>query len=198
MKLRNFSSVFILALGVLILVLCTPKAVEPQDQSQDEIVDVTEVQENLVDVVTEQNKRDLADHIIGIRDTLKTEFLSGEDQNFEEMGRKLYEAGAILEDWEELEKHKKYKRSRTKNEFKALFKKLKKENATLSFDVRLVFIDSISEERTVPDEQGAQVRANLIARVVVKFTITSPNPGEITFGGSFEALHREDCPWQNP
>jgi hypothetical protein len=197
MKFRNFFSVFILALGVLILVLCTPKSVEPQVQSPEEIVDKIMVSEDIADAVKLENKQELANQIIEKRKGLKAAF-EGEKPSFEIIGEELYAAGAIIEDWEEVKDHKKYKRKRTNKEFIDLFRKLHTENATLALDVRHVFIDSIDEERTVPDEHGQQVKVNWIARIVVKFTITSPNPGNITFGGSFEALHREDCPWQNP
>ena len=202
MKVRNFLVLFIFALGILIMVLCAPKPAEPKVPSPGDIKNVINVSAHIdYDItqkegdITDDNKTDLANHIIELCETLISDF--GE-KNFDNMEKRLYKAGAILEDWEEVGEHKKYKRKRPEKEIFKLFEKLWREDATLELDIRNIFIDSIDEERTVTDEQGQQRLVNWIARISVKFKILTPNPGNQTIGGSFEALHREDCPWGDP
>jgi len=199
MKVRNFLVLSIFALGILIMVLCTPKPAETKvQQSRDEIIDKIKVSEHIAQLVTLENKQALADeYIIPLCETLISEFGKGQDENFDNMADRLYKAGVILEDWEEVGEHKKYKRKRAEKEISKLFKKLWRKDATLELDIRHIFIDSIDEERTVTVGEEQKL-VTWIARIVVKFKIMTPNPGNQTIGGSFEALHREDCPWGDP
>ena len=204
MKVRNFLVLSIFALGILIMVLCTPKPAETKVPSPGEIKNVINVSAHIdYDItqkegdVTDDNKTDLVNHIIELCETLISEFGKGEDENFDNMEKRLYKAGVILEDWEEVGEHKKYKRKRAEKEISKLFKKLWRKDATLELDIRHIFIDSIDEERTVTVGEEQKL-VTWIARIVVKFKIMTPNPGNQTIGGSFEALHREDCPWGDP
>ena len=193
MKFKNLVILSLFFLCFLILFFCKSETEAPELQSREEIIERITFSEELKAELSNEDmikhKDNLAETTERFRDNLIDLFNpENGDRNYEEMGVLLGQRRAILED-----SRTDYTSLYGSLEIAGLFKNLSK--GRLELEIRHVFIDKIFDPRT---EDGEEV--NMIARIFFKYRVPRVEEGMLenqAGGGSYECLHRHNCPWCN-